>query len=96
MAYVRGHYRNGRYVRSHNRRTKGAAPSAPRRARQSRPAPTQPPSGSTTHVRGHYRNGRYVQPHQRRITAPAAAAAATAGGGGLLLFFLLLAVLSGK
>jgi hypothetical protein len=89
MAQVRGHYRNGRYVRPHYRRTTGAAA---RTAPQSR-VQAQSPIGRTTQVRGHYRNGTYVRPHHRRVSD---AAVAAVGGGGLLLFvLLLLAVLSG-
>ncbi|MFC9227377.1 hypothetical protein ACFTZI_00005 [Streptomyces decoyicus] len=101
MAYVRGHYRNGRYVRPHHRRTRPTTASAPRRVPAPRRVaatvsrPQYVSADPTTHVRGHYRNGRYVRPHSRRLSTPVVAAAA-GGGTGLLLLLLVLASLGGS
>ncbi|WP_159393355.1 hypothetical protein [Streptomyces rimosus] len=96
MAHVRGHYRNGSYVRPHYRRTRRSSgtasssrSSAPRRVRTAVPAPL----GVTTPVRSHYRNGSYVRAHRRRLSPRGAAAAGV--GVGLLLLILLITVLGG-
>lgn len=94
MAHVRGHYRNGRYVRPHTRRTKHAGTTSARTAAQPRRVQSQSSHTSpTTRVRGHYRNGFYVRPHERRIGPRAGGAA---GGFGLVVAVLLiLAYLNG-
>ncbi|MER6523369.1 hypothetical protein ABT246_42130 [Streptomyces sp. NPDC001553] len=88
MANVRGHYRNGRYVRPHTRKDRPSSASPRPAIPRQRSNP-----GATTNVRGHHRNGHYVRPHTRRINGPVAVAA---GGGGLALFvFLMLALFGG-
>lgn len=83
--HVKGHYRNGRWVRPHYRRSRGSA--------------SPHPGGVRTRVRRHQRSdGAWVRSHYRE--RPATTMETNGAGGigfavgGLLLFVLLLVILT--